>query len=136
MVGEHYKTRQKQFLQNLPQCNRDMFLNRDAYEYAENGYIDIITKEAKNPNTFDRMLKKAYNSKKSSFIYNNNNKFYLKVGKDDKDLIYICGENEILGTVCTDGETFIIELLEKKKNKIFGFQPSSQIQLESEREVR
>lgn len=122
-------------MKDLPQCNRNMFLDMDAYEYTEDGYTDIITKEAEKPATFERTLKEAFNNKNSSFVYNNK-KFNLKVRTDDKDLIYVCDESEILGTICTDGETFLIELDEEKKNKIFGFQPSSPILLEGEREAR
>lgn len=110
---------------NLPQCNRDMYLNMDAYEYVENGYIDIMTKKAQKPITFEDKLINAYNTKNSSFIYNDK-EFHLKIDKKDTDLIYICDEFNILGTVCTDGETFLIDLEEDKKNKIFGFQPDSQ----------
>lgn len=123
-------------MEKLPQCNRNMFLNMNAYEYTEDdGYTDIITKEAKKPATFEKMLMEAFSNKKSSFVYNNK-KFNLKVRTEDKDLIYVCDEKDILGTVCTDGETFIIELDEEKKNKIFGFQPNPPILLESEREAK
>lgn len=132
VIKQEYRDKK---MKNLPQCNRNMFLDMDAYEYIEEGYTDIITKEAEKPATFDKILRESYNNKNSSFLYNNK-KFYLKVEKNDKDLIYICDENDILGTVCTDGETFIIELEEEKKNKIFGFEPSSPIQLESEKESK
>lgn len=118
----------------LPQCNRNMFLNCDAYEYTEDGYTDIITQEAERPDTFERVLKNAYNNKKSTFIYNKKN-FYLKTEKNDNELIYICNENCILGSICTDGETFIIELNEEKKNEIFGFEPITQIQICNEKET-
>lgn len=122
-------------IKNLPQCNRDMYLDMNAYEYTENGYTDIMRKKAEKPATFERILIETYNNKISSFIYNNK-KFYLKIGKDDKELIYICDEKEIFGTVCADGETFIIELDEEKQNKIFGFQPDNPILLETEKEAR
>lgn len=122
-------------MKRLPQCNRNMFLDMDAYEYTEDGYTDIVTKKSEKPPTFDRMLMKAYHNKHSFFVYNKKI-FSLKVEKNDKDLIYICDENEILGTVCTDGETFIIEFNEEKKNKVFGFQPSSPIQLENKKETK
>ena len=47
-------------IKQLPQCNRNMFLNCDAYEYTEDGYTDIITQEAERPDTFERVLKNAY----------------------------------------------------------------------------
>lgn len=119
-------------MKKLPQCNRNMYLDNNAYECTEDGYTDIITSEAEKPATFDKVLKEAYNNRSSTFTYNNK-KFSLKVERNDKDLIYICDENAVLGTVCTDGETFIIELDEEKKNKIFGFKPSTTILLESER---
>lgn len=119
-------------MKKLPQCNKNMFLDMDAYEYTEDGYTSIMTTEAEKPATFERKLIDTYNNGNSSFSYNNK-PFSLKVKKDDKDLIYICNENDILGTVCTDGETFIIELEDTKKNDIFGFQPASKILLKNQK---
>lgn len=122
-------------IKTLPQCNRNMYLDNDAYEYTEDSYTDIITRKAEKPATFDRILMEAYNNRNSTFTYNNK-EISLKVEKDDKDLIYICYKNYVLGTVCTDGETFIIELDEKKKNIIFGFKPISPIQIGNEKELK
>ena len=51
-------------------------------------------------------------------------RFYLKINKNDPEIIYICDQDEILGELCTDGKEFIIDLNDKKKNKIFGYEPS------------
>ena len=123
VVKQEYRNKRTK---KLPQCHRDMYLFNDAYKDTEDGYI--ITRKAKKVETFDRTLKEAYKDRNSTFIYNNK-EFSLKVAKDDKELIYICLKNDILGTVCTDGETFVIELDEEKKNTIFGFEPAQPIDL-------
>lgn len=122
-------------MKKLPQCNRNMCLDDDAYECTEDGYTEIITRTAEKPATFDRTLKEAYNNRNSTFTYNNK-KFSLKIEKDDKDLIYICDENAILGTVYTEGETFIIEIEKEKENAIFGFKPTSEIQINNSKEQK
>lgn len=119
-------------MKKLPQCNKNTFLDID-YMYTEDSYTDIIEKKAEKPATFERKLMEAYIKKNSSFVYNNK-KFNLKVRPDDKDLIYVCDESEILGTVCTDGETFIMELDNEKRNRIFEFQPSTPILSKSEKD--
>ena len=111
-------------IRDLPQCNRNMFLNEDAYyQTEEDGYKDIIKKKASKPVTFEDKLRDAYNNKTSSFIYQGKT-FYLKINKNDSEIIYICDDEEILGEFCTDGNEFIIDLNAKKKNKIFGYEPS------------
>ena len=101
-----------------------MFLNEDAYyQTEEDGYKDIIKKKASKPVTFEDKLRDAYNNKTSSFIYQGKI-FYLKINKNDSEIIYICDDEEILGEFCTDGNEFIIDLNAKKKNKIFGYEPS------------
>ena len=76
-------------IKNLPQCNRDMFLNEDAYyKIEEDGYKDIIKKKAIKPITFEDALQNAYNNETSSFPYQGTT-FYLKVNKNDPELIYM-----------------------------------------------
>lgn len=111
-------------MKELPQCNRDMFLDMDAYEYIEDGYTSIKTKKAGKVDTFEGKLIDAYNKGDFSFLYNDKI-YYLKPKMYDENLIYILNENEIYGTVCTDGETTIVELKDEKKNDVFGFKPSS-----------
>ena len=121
VVKQEYRPEE---MKKLPQCNRDMFLDQDAYyQIEEDGYKDIIKKKAVNPITFSDRLKAAYISKTSSFIYRGKT-FYLKINKNDSEIIYICDDTEILGEFYTDGNEFIIELNNKKKNKIFGYEPS------------
>ena len=111
-------------IKNLPQCNRDMYLNQDAYyNTCEDGYIDIIRKEAPKPRTFTDLLEDAYKNKLNSFEYNNKT-FHLKRNKAEPEIIYICDETQILGEFYTDGIDFIIDLNEETKNSIFGFEPS------------
>ena len=112
---------------DLPQCNRDMFLDEDAhYEIDEDGYREIRKKKASKPQTFRDMLQEAYNNRHSSFIYQNKS-FYLKTNKKDSEMIYICNDSYVLGELCTDGDEFIVELNDENKNRIFGFQPSKPI---------
>lgn len=118
---------------NLPQCNRDMFLDEYAYyEIEDDGYKHIKKKEASRPQTFRDRLQEAYNNRHSSFLYQGKT-FYLKINKNDSELIYICDDNEVLGELCTDGNEFIIELNDEKKNSIFGFQPSKPIKIFKEK---
>jgi hypothetical protein len=118
----------------LPQCNKCIFLNQDAYYVIEeDGYKDIRMREATKPLTFNDILREAYKKQKSSFIYNNKT-FYLKINNNDSEIIYICNESQILGQFYTDGDDFIIELDDEKKNNIFGFQPSKPIQIRTEHE--
>ena len=118
---------------NLPQCNRDMFLDEYAYyEIEEDGYKHIRKKEASRPPTFRDRLQEAYNNRHSFFLYQGKT-FYLKINKNDSELIYICDDNEVLGELCTDGNEFIIELNDEKKNSIFGFQPSKPIKIFKEK---
>ena len=125
VLKQEYRTKE---MKDLPQCNKDMFLNLDAYEVEDEYGTYIDTKKAKKPMTFNDKLEEAYNNKKSSFIYNNK-MYYLKINKDDPELIYICNEREILGEVCVDGKDFLIELNEEKKNEVFGFEPSIPIRI-------
>lgn len=121
-------------IKNLPQCNRDMFLNEDAYyEIEENGYKGIRKKEAKKPITFKERLQDTYNNKINSFSYQNKN-YYLKTDKNDPEIIYICNENEVLGELYSDGSNFIIELKNEKKNQIFGFEPSKPVNIRQNKE--
>ena len=115
-------------MKNLPQCNRDMYLDEDAfYDIDENGYKEIIKKQAKKPITFNDKLKEAFNNRKSNFLYQNKD-FYLKKDKNDSEIIYLCNETEILGELFTDGEEFIIEYSDNEsENKIYSFQPSKEI---------
>lgn len=122
-------------IKKLPQCNRNMYLDNDAYEYTEGDYTEIMTRKAEKPATFDRILMETYKNRKSTFTYNNK-EFSLKVETGEKDLIYICNKDYILGTVCTDGETFLIELDEEKKDIIFGFEPSLPIKIDNERKLK
>ncbi len=123
-------------IKKLPQCNNNIVLDRDYYEYTkQNGYTDIMFRDAKKPATFKRTLIEAYNNKSSTFIYNNK-EFYLVTDEDDKELIYICDKSDIFGTVCTDGETFIIELHDKKKNLVFGFEAIPPINIVNEKEPK
>lgn len=116
-------------VKDLPQCNRDMFLNDDAYyEIEEDGYKDIRTKQAIKPLTFSDRLQEAYNNRQSSLFYQGKT-FYLKINKNDPELIYICNDREVLGELCADANEFILELNEEKKNIIFGFQPSKPIKI-------
>ena len=121
VVKQEYRSKS---IKDLPQCNRDMFLSNDAYyQIEEDGYRDIITKKADKPITFGDKLQDAYSNRTSSFTYQGKT-FYLKINKNDPELIYICDDKEILGELCTDGKEFIIDLNAKKKNKIFGYEPS------------
>lgn len=132
VVKQEYRSEE---IKNLPQCNRDMFLNEDAYyKIEEDGYKDIRKKKAAKPITFSDRLQDAYNNKISSFIYQGKT-FYLKINKNDSELIYICDDTEILGELCTDGNEFIIELNDKKKNKIFGYEPSKPLEIKDRGEV-
>lgn len=111
-----------------------MFLDQDAFYITDkNGYEDIIKKESKRPITFSDKVQKSYENKKTSFVYNNKT-FYLKINKEEPELIYICDESEVLGEFYTDGTgEFIIELDPNKKNKIFGFKPSKPIRINLEK---
>ena len=132
VVKQEYRS---EAIKDLPQCNRDMFLNEDAYyKIEEDGYKSIRKKKAAKPITFRDRLQNAYNNRTSSFPYQGKT-FYLKINKDDSELIYICDDAEILGELCTDGNEFIIELNDKKKNKIFGYDPSKPLEIKYSREV-
>ena len=121
VVKQEYRNKS---VKDLPQCNRDMFLNEDAYyQIEEDGYRNIEVKKADKPRTFRDKLQDAYNNRTSLFTYRDKT-FYLKKNKNDSELIYICDDEEILGEFCTDGKVFIIDLIDKKKNKIFGYEPS------------
>lgn len=48
-------------------------------------------------------------------------------------MIYLCDDTEILGEFCTDGNEFVIELNDKKKNKIFGYEPSKPLEIKYSR---
>ncbi len=121
-------------IKKLPQCNKDMFLNEDAYyQIEEDGFKDIRKKEAKKPVTFKDKLKEAYCNRSSSFSYQNKN-YYLKTDKNDPELIYICNDNEVLGELCTDGNNFVIELNNEKKNKILGFEPSTPVEIKQNKD--
>ncbi len=122
-------------IKKLPQCNRNMYLDSDAYEFIEDGYTDIMLRDAKRPATFERTLINAYNNRTSTFMYNNK-EFYLIDTKDDKELIYICDKSNILGTVCTDGETFIVDIDDEKKNLVFGFEAIPPINIVNEKESK
>ena len=117
-------------LKELPQCNRDMYLDSNAYKYEEDGYTSIELENAPRPITFEKALKEAYKNKKNIFKYNNK-EFHLKIENKDKDIIYICDNKNILGILCSDGETFVIDLDEEKKNDIYGFLPNESIQQET-----
>lgn len=124
VVKQEYRSKS---IKDLPQCNRDMFLDEDAYyQIEEDGYRDIAKKKANKPITFSDKLQDAYSSRTSSFTYQGKT-FYLKINKNDSKKIYICDDKEILGELCTDENEFIIELNDKKKNKIFGYEPSEHI---------
>lgn len=121
VVKQEYRSKS---IKELPQCNRDMFLDEDAYyQIEEDGYIDISKKKANKPTTFKDKLQNAYSNRTSSFTYQGKI-FYLKINKSDPETIYICDQDEILGKLCTDGKEFIIDLNDKKKNKIFGYESS------------
>ena len=122
-------------LKELPQCNRNMYLDSNAYEYKEDSYTSIELEKAPAPMTFEKTLKESYKSKKNSFKYNNK-EFHLKIENKDKDLIYICDNKNILGILYTDGETFIIELYEEKKHDIYGFLPKKTIQQKNEQIIK
>lgn len=131
VVKQEYRS---EAIKNLPQCNRDMFLNEDAYyKIEEDGYKDIRKKEATKPITFRDVLQDTYNNRTSSFTYQGKT-FYLKVNKNDPEVIYICNDTEMLGEFCTDGNEFVIELNGKKKNKIFGYEPSKPLEIKYSRE--
>lgn len=86
VVKQEYRS---EAIKNLPQCNRDMFLNEDAYyKIEEDGYKDIRKKKATKPITFRDVLQDAYNNRTSSFTYQGKT-FYLKVDKNDSEVIYI-----------------------------------------------
>lgn len=126
VVKQEYRS---ETIKNLPQCNKDMFLDQDAYyEIAKDGYQDIRRKKATKPMTFRDVLQEAYNNKTSSFLYQGKT-FYLKINKNDSEIIYICNDTEILGEFCTDGDEFVIELNNKKKNKIFSYEPSKTLKI-------
>ena len=121
-------------IKNLPQCNRDMFLDEDAYyEIEADGYKDIRKREAKKPITFKEKLQEAYNNRNNSFSYQNK-EYYLKTDKNDPEIIYICNDTEVLGELCTDGNNFILELNNEKKNQIFCFEPSKPIEIKQNKE--
>ena len=129
VVKQEYRS---EAIRNLPQCNRSMFLNENAYYKIEkDGYKDIIKTKATKPMTFRDVLQDAYNNRTSSFTYQGKT-FYLKVNKNDSEMIYICNETEILGEFCTDGDEFIIEL--NDKNKIFGYEPNKPLKMKYPRE--
>lgn len=126
VVKQEYRS---EAIKNLPQCNKDMFLDEDVYyKIEENGYKDIRRREATKPITFIDVLQDSYNNKTSSFTYQGKT-FYLKVNKNDSEMIYLCDDTEILGEFCTDGNEFVIELNDKKKNKIFGYEPSKPLEI-------
>lgn len=130
VVKQEYRS---EAMKNLPQCNKDMFLDEDAYyKIEENGYKDIRKREATKPITFRNALQDAYNNKTSSFTYQGKT-FYLKVNKNDSEMIYLCDDTEILGEFCTDGNEFVIELNDKKKNKIFGYELSKPLEIKYSR---
>ena len=113
----------------LPQCNRDMYLDEDAYyKVEEDGYVDIIKKEAQKPKTFTELLKENYINQNQSFKYNNKT-FNFKINKDEPDIIYICDDTQVLGQFYSDGADFDIELNEEKKNYIYGFQPTNPLSI-------
>lgn len=131
VVKQEYRDKS---IKDLPQCNIDMFLVEDAYYQVEkDGYRVIEKKDANKPITFEDRLREAYSNRTSSFTYQGKT-FYLKINKKDSEFIYICDDIEILGELCTDGNEFIIELNDKKKNKIFGYEPTKHIVLKN-REV-
>lgn len=131
VVKQEYRS---EAIKNLPQCNKDMFLDEDAYyKIEEDGYKDIRRKKATKPITFKDVLQDAYNNRTSSFTYQGKT-FYLKVNKNDSEVIYICDDTEMLGEFCTDGNEFLIELNDKKKNKIFGYKPSKPLEIIYSRE--
>ncbi len=106
-------------MKKLPQCNTIIYLSQDAFEVIDDGYKEIVKKEAKRPETFAKKLKKSYENEERSFIYNNK-KFNFKVNSEENDLIYVYDENELLGIAYADDEECIMEL--KDKNKVYGFQ--------------
>ena len=114
-------------IKELPQCNRSMFLSQEAfYKIEDDGYVDIIKKDACKPKTFEDLIQENYKNKKQSFIYNNKN-FSFKISQNDPEIIYVCDAKEIVGHFYTDGTDFDIEIDETKHNSIFGFQPSKSI---------
>lgn len=131
VVKQEYRDKS---MRDLPQCNRDMFLDEEAYYMIEDsGFKSILKKKADKPITFNEKLQDAYNNKSSTFTYQGKT-FYLKINKNDPELIYICDDNEILGELCTDGKEFVIELNDTKKNKIFGYEPSKPLEIKYEDE--
>ena len=131
VVKQEYRNEK---IKDLPQCNRDMFLDEDAYyEIEEDGYRDIRKIKASKPITFRDKLQEAYNNRNSSFLYQGKT-FYLKINKNDSELINICDDSEVLGELCTDGNEFIIELNDKKRNQIFGFQPNKPLEIKHNKE--
>jgi len=107
-------------------------ITREEYlEYKQKYEQDIIKTKATKPMTFRDVLQDAYNNRTSSFTYQGKT-FYLKVNKNDSEMIYICNETEILGEFCTDGDEFIIEL--NDKNKIFGYEPNKPLKMKYPRE--
>lgn len=124
VVKQEYRS---EAIKNLPQCNKNMFLNEDAYyKIEEDGYQDIRKKEANKPVTFRDALHDAYNNRTPSFLYQGKT-FYLKTNKNDPEIIYICNDTEILGKFCTDGDECVIEL--NDKNKIFNYEPSKPLKI-------